>query len=65
MPFSFQDEFNKTKMEILNTTGQLDEMKEQCIQQKKRVYESLQTMIDELGAIGNYSMPPKVGAHSV
>ncbi|CAD5215710.1 unnamed protein product [Bursaphelenchus okinawaensis] len=59
---TLQDDLSKTKMDIVNTNSQLDDMKEQCMVQKRRIYEDLQNMISELSTLGNYSMPAKLCA---
>ncbi|KAF7636437.1 Kinesin-like protein [Meloidogyne graminicola] len=55
------DEINKKKLEatILNT--KLEEMREICLTQKKRVYESVQNMLKEMSELGeaNFTLPEK------
>ncbi|CAD5221658.1 unnamed protein product [Bursaphelenchus xylophilus] len=59
---TLQDDISKTRMDIVNVNSQLDDMKEQCMVQKRRIYEDLQSMITELSSLGNYSMPAKLSA---
>lgn len=59
---ALQDDLNKNKMDIITSNSQLEEMKEQCASQTRRIYENLQNMINELSVLGNYSMPAKLSA---
>lgn len=58
---TLQDEIGQNKEESLKTNGKLDELKERELTQKKRVYECLQSIVNELAALGDYSVPPKFG----
>lgn len=57
---TLQDDLNKNRMDIVTSSSQFDELKEQCMSQTRRIYENLQSMINELNVVGNYSMPAKV-----
>lgn len=47
--------------ELIDLRGRVDESREVYINQKKRVYDSIQTMLRELSELGsNYPIPEKV-----
>jgi hypothetical protein len=47
-------------LESIDLSARLDEMREICSTQKKRVYENIQTMLRELAELGHYPIPEKV-----
>ncbi|KAI6177457.1 Kinesin-like protein [Aphelenchoides bicaudatus] len=61
---TLQDEIGQNKEEAIKVNGKLDELKERELTQKKRVYECLQSIVNELAALGNYSVPPKFSGDS-
>lgn len=61
---TLQDEIGQNKEDSIKTNGKLDELKERELTQKKRVYECLQSIVNELAALGDYSVPPKFAVES-
>lgn len=56
---------NRMNMELMDLRGRVDESREIYTSQKKRVYDSIQTMLRELAELGtNYPIPEKVTSTS-
>uniref|UniRef100_A0A914DCI7 Kinesin-like protein n=1 Tax=Acrobeloides nanus TaxID=290746 RepID=A0A914DCI7_9BILA len=53
------EDINRKNLESIDLSARLDEMREICSTQKKRVYENIQTMLRELAELGHYPIPEK------